>query len=90
MMTMEQDEVKEERSVNFTLFNIPEGDANYFREVMKSYGNRGAPAFRALLDAYSYSQQLGEILLKISLLQERIEKIEAERQKKMIKTFGGE
>lgn len=90
------------RLVDIRIYEVPEEDWLAFKRVMAAYGWNKAIAFRALLDAYYASRELGDQAVKLDALAERVQRLEeawrrneaaAEEEEpeeeKKLGTFGG-
>jgi hypothetical protein len=82
-------EVVERKVVDsITVFNVSQEDNELFHQIMREHGRKGNVAFRALLDSYCFAKIVGETVLKLQLLEQRVFDLE-NKDKKELKTFGG-
>lgn len=82
-------EIEEKKLSSLTVWNISDKDREIFYEIMRQHGRKGDVAFKALIDNYMTSQIIGELLLKLQGMDERVSVLENEAKEKRVKTFGG-
>lgn len=88
-LIMNDVEVVEKKVVDsITIYNVASEDNELFHQIMREHGRKGNVAFRALLDSYCLSKLVGEVVMKVQLLEQRVFDLE-NKEKKEIKTFGG-
>ena len=90
LMMTDDVEVVEKKTIDFIkIWNISEEDDNYFHEIMRQYGKKGNAAFHAILENYSIAQMIGELLVKLRNIEERLQLLENKDIERKVKTFGG-
>lgn len=82
-------EIEEKKYVDVRLYDIPEEDWLYFKDIIKVFDGNRITAFRALLDSYNREQLLGEMLTRMQRLEQRMEDMEQLKKVELRKTFGG-